>query len=707
MFLFRRLPSGGAFLVKPLGVLAFGYITWLLLFTRLFPNGREYLLLMMLAGIGTATLALRLRPELARAMRSRLRHILIGEAIFAVAFIAFAIFRAQNPDIVATEKPMDFALMNGVLRSESFPPDDPWLSGHSINYYYFGYGLAAAFTSMAAVTPEVGFNLALGTFFALVFLGMFSLGYDLTSLLGKIPRAAGWTVGAITAMLGTVAGNLYSFNYFLGERNRNPDFWAGIGWNASRVVQIDNDQGLQDYTINEFPSFSFILGDLHPHVMALPIAIVAVSLAVTWLVAWSRPEPGRSDRWVFAGLSGWVLGSLYVINAWDFPVFYLLVALAGLAGLYRRGEMASGRDLFADLGIAALVGVSAFLPFYLTFSPFASGFGLVSVRSEIGDFLLVFGLWATAAFAILIASLARGGKAHRWALIVGTVFVVMTWLVDSNISVILFCGIVVAGMVYLFQAQAKNPGRDAIHFLIFAGFGLAALPEVVFLRDFFGPPYQRMNTVFKIYYQAWPILAAAAVPAMYAVFRELTALSGHRRLPWEFAYSGILSALIFFAMSYPVIAGRARIQRTQDATLDGLDFARRNDPEEILAIEWLRKNAPRGSIITEATGNAYTEYARVSAWTGIPTIIGWDQHEQLWRKGREDVDERIADVDSLYGGLSRDDALTMLRRYNVSHVYVGRLEREKYGPGVDLNFAWMEVAYEVPGNVIVYKVPGT
>ena len=707
MFLFRRLPSGGAFLVKPLGVLAFGYITWLLLFTRLFPNGREYLLLMMLAGIGAATLALRLRPELARAMRSRLRHILIGEAIFAVAFIAFAIFRAQNPDIVATEKPMDFALMNGVLRSESFPPDDPWLSGHSINYYYFGYGLAAAFTSMAAVTPEVGFNLALGTFFALVFLGMFSLGYDLTSLLGKIPRAAGWTVGAITAMLGTVAGNLYSFNYFLGERNRNPDFWAGIGWNASRVVQIDNDQGLQDYTINEFPSFSFILGDLHPHVMALPIAIVAVSLAVTWLVAWSRPEPGRSDRWVFAGLSGWVLGSLYVINAWDFPVFYLLVALAGLAGLYRRGEMASGRDLFADLGIAALVGVSAFLPFYLTFSPFASGFGLVSVRSEIGDFLLVFGLWATAAFAILIASLARGGKAHRWALIVGTVFVVMTWLVDSNISVILFCGIVVAGMVYLFQGAGEEPRSRRHPFpdlrRIRVGGAAGSRFSARFLRPALSAHEHRLQDLLSG-------LADTRGRRRTGHVRRVSGTHGTFGTPaasMEFAYSGILSALIFFAMSYPVIAGRARIQRTQDATLDGLDFARRNDPEEILAIEWLRKNAPRGSIITEATGNAYTEYGRVSAWTGIPTIIGWDQHEQLWRKGREEVDERIADVDSLYGGLSRDDALTMLRRYNVSHVYVGRLEREKYGPGVDLNFAWMEVAYEVPGNVIVYKVPGT
>jgi uncharacterized membrane protein len=160
-------------------------------------------------------------------------------------------------------------------------------------------------------------------------------------------------------------------------------------------------------------------------------------------------------------------------------------------------------------------------------------------------------------------------------------------------------------------------------------------------------------------------------------------------------------------MSYPAITGKARIQHQLEPTLDGLDFARRQNSDEILAVEWLRSNADASSVIVEATGNAYTDSGRISAWTGIPTIIGWDQHEQLWRNGREEVDVRIGDVDSLYQNLSRDEALGMLRRYGASHVYVGRLEREKYGPGVDDIFGWMTIAYEVPGSVTIYKVPGT
>ena len=147
MFLFRRLPSAGSFLIKPLGVLVVGYLAWLFLFTGLFTNGRAYQATVLFVAVAGAAAILKLRPELARSARAQLPRIAVGEAVFAAAFIAFAIFRARNPDIAATEKPMEFALLNGILRSESFPPADPWLSGFSINYYYFGYSIAATFTA--------------------------------------------------------------------------------------------------------------------------------------------------------------------------------------------------------------------------------------------------------------------------------------------------------------------------------------------------------------------------------------------------------------------------------------------------------------------------------------------------------------------------------------------------------------------------------
>ena len=710
MFMFRRLPSAGSFLIKPLGVLAVGYLAWLFLFTGLFTNGRVYQTAVLFVAVAAAAAILKLRPELARAARAQLPRIAVGEAIFAAAFVAFAIFRARNPDIIATEKPMEFALLNGILRSESFPPADPWLSGFSVNYYYFGYSIAATFTAITATAPAVGFNLALAMTFALTFLGMLSLGYDVTGLVRGAASRARWGFGALTAFLATAGGNLYAINFFFGERNRSPDFWRGIGWNASRAVQVENADGLADYTISEFPAFSFLLGDLHPHVMALPFSIASIALAVVWLITWSRADPGGRDSWLFAGISGWLLGSLYALNAWDSPVFFALTALAGIAAILKNRRAVTAKNVlgFAGrLGLAAIVGVAAYLPFHLNFDPFAFGLGFVTIRSEIGDFLVVHGLWALLALVIIVVHLARGGDRGRLLLAAAGIWLTAVLAGDWDVSALLLCLLIVAGMAVVFGRKSEGPGGDAIQFLYFAGFGLAAIPELIFIRDFFGPPYQRMNTVFKIYYQAWPILAAASGPAIYVIFRELAKLRYKRRLASELAFSAILAALIFVAMSYSAIAGNARVPHKPRPTLDGLDFVRRQNPQEIRAVEWLKSNAPAGSVIVEATGNGYGESGRVSAWTGIPAVIGWEQHERLWRKNDPEVRARVADMDSLYRGLPRDGALAILRRYGASHVYVGRLEREKYGPGVDDAFGWMTVAYEIPGYVTIYKVPGT
>ena len=444
--------------------------------------------------------------------------------------------------------------------------------------------------------------------------------------------------------------------------------------------------------------------------MALPFSIVSIALAVAWFVTWSRTDPAGRDSWLLAGISGWLLGSLYALNAWDFPVFFALAALAGIAALLNSHRPGTARNMLAlagRLAVAAIVGVAAYLPFHLNFDPFAFGLGFVTVRSEIGDFLTVYGLWALLAMAVIFMHLARRRDRGRLLLIVIGVWMAVGLVGGWDRSTLLLCLLIVAGMASAFSRESRGTGEGAIRFLFVAGFGLAAIPELIFIRDFFGPPYQRMNTVFKIYYQAWPILAAASGPVVYVIFRELARLENKRRLVSELAFSAVLATFIFVAMSYSAIAGKARIQHQPRPTLDGLDFVRRQNPEEVLAVEWLKSNAPAGSVIVEATGKGYGDSGRVSAWSGIPAVIGWEQHEQLWRKGDPEVHARTADVDSLYRGLPPDAALAILRRYGVSHIYVGRLEREKYGPGVDDAFGWMTVAYEIPGGVTIYKVPGT
>jgi len=146
--LFQRLPSRGYLLAKPLGLLAFSFVSWLLLFTGVFTNGRSYLMLVLIVLVLAALLAYSRLPGLTTELRARGWQIILGEAVFAVAFLLFALYRARNPDIAGTEKPMEFAMLNSVMRSATFPPMDPWLSGLPVNYYYFGYSIGGALANL-------------------------------------------------------------------------------------------------------------------------------------------------------------------------------------------------------------------------------------------------------------------------------------------------------------------------------------------------------------------------------------------------------------------------------------------------------------------------------------------------------------------------------------------------------------------------------
>ena len=769
--LFPRLPSRGFLLAKPLGLLLFGFVGWLLLFTGTFTNGRGYLFLVLILVVLAAAIAYGRLPTLVAEIRSRRWQIVLGEVVFAVAFLLFALYRARNPDIAGTEKPMEFAMLSTVMRSPTFPPTDPWLSGFAVNYYYFGYFVFGALGNLAGTVPAVAFNLALTTVFALVALVTFSLGGDLLAMGRASATALERNVtGALAAVFTLVAGNLAAYRFVTEPEIRGQDFWRGIGWNASRVLQRTGDGGeLQDYTINEFPAFSFVLGDLHPHVMALPFTLLAAALALSWLLAWSDKEVAYRETIPLAVGAAVLLGALNVTNPWDYPSFAVLIALAGAAGLSFFGDRRKWTDLVLHLAGVIALSLLLYLPYHQHFQPFISELGLVSIRSAAGPFVVVFGLWIVAAVGLAAYRLGRDRLADRWRLLAVAALTTVLWVTDLPGAVLVLCVLLAGTMAFIgLRRSDGDPRRAALPLVFFAGFGLAAVPEVVFVDDFFGPPYERMNTVFKIYFQAWPLLAVASAPALYlflrrawgrGVWRErewpsgsdasplaselifiggmvailllvvlfrgqlqiwplvaaivLLAIQASIRGPWAedgvrplaAGFTAVVLVLLFVAMIYPVAAGGQRIKGNPYPTLDGLDFARRAWPAEVEAAEWLRENAPADAVVLEASGTAYSDYAHVSAWTGIPTVIGWDQHEGLWRGDRLEVDPRIVDVNAIYEGRGRVETLSLLQKYDVRFVYVGRLEREKYGLDVATRFGGFPVLFEIRGEVSIFGVP--
>ena len=704
--LFPRLPSRGYLLAKPLGLLIFSFVSWLLLFTGAFTNGRSYLLIVLFVLVFAAVVAYLRRPDLTAELRARGWQIVLGEVVFAVAFVLFALYRARNPDIAGTEKPMEFAMLSSVMRSPSFSPTDPWLSGLPVNYYYFGYFMGGALANLAGTVAAVAFNLTLTTVFALTAIVTFSLGQDLLALYsGRSTAIERNVAGGLAAFFVLVAGNLTAYRFITEPEIRGEDFWRGIGWNASRVLQRSNEAGeLQDYTINEFPAFSFVLGDLHPHVMALPFTMLAAGVALSWLLAWGDKDSSRRETIPLVAATALLLGALNVTNPWDFPSFAALVAIAGLTGMYFFGDRQRWFGLVLHLAAVVALSLLLYIPYHLHFEPFISQLGRVTVRSAVGPFVIIFGFWIVAAIALTAHRLGRESLHGRWLVLALASLVVVLWLSNLPAAVLLLCALLTAAMVFLgIRHSSGDPRRVALPLVFFAGFGLAAVPELVFVDDFFGPPYERMNTVFKLYFQAWPLLAVASAPALYIFLRGVWRRDGENSLGTG---TTVLVAILFFvAIIYPIAAGRARTAGSQPATLDGLAFARRNWPAEVEAADWLRANAPADSVLLEAAGNAYTDYARISAWTGIPTVIGWDQHEALWRGDRLEVDPRVADVDAIFGGLGRGETLNLLHKYDVRYVFVGRLEREKYGLDVATRFTGYPLLFEVRGEVSIFGVP--
>ena len=357
--LFARLPGRGYPLAKALGLLLVSYLLWLGATLHVLPNSLGGAVAALLIVVGTSWWLGRdgwrrdadgVRP-LAAWLRANRWLVLATELLFLLVLAGWAAFRAFNPDIAGTEKPMEFAFINGILRSPLFPPQDPWLSGYGISYYYFGYVMLAALVNLTGVDPAIAFNLGVALWYALVMIGAFGVVYDLVRLAGirdqgpgtrdqgasddasqygiteyapRIPRttgsqARGIRYGLLGALFVGFLGNLEGLVELAYHRSLVPLQWlqwldikqltdnppsgnltGGFWWwwHASRVIHDKDLLGNSIEVIDEFPFFSFLLGDMHPHVLALPFAILAVALALNLLLgarSWRVEAEGRGD----------------------------------------------------------------------------------------------------------------------------------------------------------------------------------------------------------------------------------------------------------------------------------------------------------------------------------------------------------------------------------------------------------------------------
>jgi len=671
-------------LAKVLGVFSFAYVAWLLASLGIAAFTQALLL-------GTVALLMLLGAMARRGGCAPLpvREIVLTEVVVWLTFAFFLGLRAANPEIYWGEKPMDFSFLNALYRSTHLPPPEPWFAGSPLSYTYFGHFLVAAVGKALAIHPALMFNLGIALVAALTAAALFAAG---SALVGT------WRAGAIAVALTLYTGNLSGVGELLIRRVANFDYF----WATARVIPN---------TINEYPFWSFVFADLHAHVLAMPFAVSLVALLLLWV---RRPRESRhtslQTTLALLVLSALMLGAISVTNGWSMPTYVALTAVVLAFSLLRdRPGRGAGAWLAAAVvrvivPAALVVGGAflAYLPFWRNFSPPARAIGWeVGPFAQPSDYLTIFGL-----FLVLLVpfiwwtwrdQLSASGRMPRTARIATMATLAGVLLLALlNVRSLLSPHWRQAPSIFVFAAAlaalaATLACRRDTHTesrlpLLLAAFALALTAgcELVFVWD-------RMNTVFKFYLEAWLLLGLACTAAVWQVTR--TSLGGPRgRRLWLLTGGAALALALFTAVTgaYGALAYRHAIGPR--FTLDGMAYLRSKAPDDLAAYEWLDRNVRGIPVLAEAQGPSYQDYSRVCMNTGLPIVLGWDYH--VFQRGHtwEEINQRKEDVAMIFTADSKALVASLLRRYHVALVYVGTVERQTYNGANLHNFrTWTDV----------------
>lgn len=786
--LFKEFPLNGYIFSKTLGLITVSYTVWLLASFRLILFGLQGIFFtgLIIFIIGWWGLSHSEKLTLIAIIRNQWRKILIVEFLFAITFLCGLWLRwngATGAAIVGTEKPMELAFLSGILQSTNFPPQDPWLAGYAINYYYLGYVIIATLAVLSNTTVGETFNLGLATIFALTTLMISGIVFALiqqtkekvTTKLSAIAVSIVIFTGIMFVLVfGNQAGALQlvtgkpeivalngselasvALQFLQGSEpievvppvrthendfgiinELNPSVMENFNWWwPSRAIwdefELSPDVVERRYTITEFPFFSFYLGDLHPHVLALPFGLLTLALSFALFIRPTAISGANRQERLTLIVTAMILGSLYMINSWDAPT-YTLLYVGALALAYKRQatEQNCSQILWRTLQTLIIVGgltVVVLIPFLLTFKSFAGGGSLptfwdnLPVVSTFGkiflpvpdhtglhEFINIFGVFVIIlfvyAFSIWFNNRNENGDLFwqsgvkiGWG-ITGCTLVV-GFLFDRPLLALLPMVIV---LWWIAWHRTNYPAQAFVLWGMAVGAIIIFIADIVYLRD---PFENRMNTIFKFYYQAWIIWGTIAAFGVW----ELWQMS-RQKLLFRVAWLIPVILLSIGALVYPVATLRwGQPWITEKYTLNGLDYWQNSSPDEAAAIEWIKYNTQPSDVVLTSVGSSYDgSTGWVAAVTGRPTLLGWSgSHQRLWRRGSPEVmteiEKRERDIPTIYTTSDVAIAQHLLKQYDIQYLFIGPTELRLYsGLGLDKFSSFLELVFE-QGNVRIYR----
>jgi len=730
--LFKRFVDKGYIFAKVIGVLILSYVIYIGGYLKIIPFTFPAVLGVLVVLVGLNYLVF--RKMSLKFSQLELRLFVIEELLFLAVLFFWSFVRAHQPAIEGLEKFMDYGFVRTMLASGTFPPQDMWLaaiakpevgeiipdniSGFYINYYYFGHLVAAVLTRLSLLPAVITYNLQLATLAAFTFVGSFSLDINLLSM-GE--KKLNWRkmimAGFLSAMLVTFAGNLhtiYAFTkgYPMGEGLPPPPWQVGWDFNPNNYW-YPNATRFIPFTIHEFPSYSYIVSDLHGHVNNIPFVMLMLAGLLALL------QYGKIKLKTVIGL-GFLLAVFYMTNAWDLLIYgALAVGVLLLLSLKRVGKSKPVfKPQIVKLAASIVVLAMSFLlfsyPFRTNFRPISSSVGIncgYEAMEAMG--------WVEAPIEGATVEPVEFGP---FAVEAGKCQVTKPWM-HLVLWGFFYYGIIGYFFFLLLPKIKKFKNwklniekfRTDIFVLLLITLSVLLLwaPEFVYIQDIY-PAHFRANTMFKLGYQAYIMLSLVAGYTITKLIFNFQFFH-HRRISlWltfsKIVYTAILLLMTFVVLIYPLFGISSYYNGLSEyKELYGLGWLKERYPEDYAAVVWLDLQADNlcrktdgCPVVLEAVGDSYTTYGRVSANTGLPTVVGWPVHEWLWRGSYDEAGKRKSEVETIYTSSDLTEVRRLLQRYAVSYVMVGQLEKEAYPELNESNFQRLGKAIYSSGTTKIY-----
>ena len=628
---------------------------------------------------------------------SNVNSMLVVEILFLGMFIFWCYLRAFKPEAYGTEKFMDFGFMKIMERSDYMPPQDLWLSGVDLNYYYVGQFVGTFLSKLSGINVDYGYNLMLMTIAALAFTMVYSLVRtcfaELTFEKIKNSRPISVVAGIVSGSSVVFAGNVHYLIYGVLRPKLQEFTGAEVTsyWfpDATRYIGYNTD--VPDKTIHEFPSYSFILGDLHAHVINIIFVLTVLGILYSWLMY--RKDLIKNNKGyslvkeVFAPqilVLGFFIGFFHTTNFWDYPIYYVVSgAVILFSNIVLCKSLKGTAVMTAIQGVLIYaIGTIVCLPFTLSFNQISTEIKFVTSRTPLYQ------------LAVL------------WALPIILVVIYIGNMIYCKAKSGAYKTPKAGDKIVAFFATMKT-SEMFMMILGLCAIGLTFMPEVIYVKDIYEGDYSRANTMFKLTYQAYIMYGVGIGYALLRLFINGKGFMKRLTTVWFLVWIGTVA---YFGNASHAWFGEYQ-NKDNYKGLDATAFMETENYADYEATNWLNENIEGTPVVLEANGDSYTFYERVSTITGLPTVLGWRTHEWLWQSDGSGefpaiASEREEAVRNIYTSQDINQVKELIEEYDVEYIYIGKCEYEKFPEmNVDLLKSLGEVAFEITTN-LTYQVDG-